>query len=83
MPMQSRWYAAGQKSQRRTSTVDIGTLEKDAHGSKLTSLIAHYSGKSPLVIMTLPKKHETSTPKAWLTSVDTLASPLERVIFVH
>eukprot|EP00620_Florenciella_sp_RCC1587_P017309 CAMPEP_0182575720 /NCGR_PEP_ID=MMETSP1324-20130603/31261_1 /TAXON_ID=236786 /ORGANISM="Florenciella sp., Strain RCC1587" /LENGTH=45 /DNA_ID= /DNA_START= /DNA_END= /DNA_ORIENTATION= len=33
--------------------------------------------------MTLPKKHANMTPAAWLTSVDTLASPLDRVIFVH
>jgi len=74
---------SGKKTRRSSTVVDLNTLDADEHGSKLTALIGHYSGSSPLVIMTLPKKHANMTPAAWLTSVDTLASPLDRVIFVH
>ena len=58
-------------------------LKSDKNGSKMTALLEKYSGKSPLVIVTLPKRRQAQTPHAWLQSAEDLVAPLKRVIFVQ
>lgn len=74
---------AGEEKEKSEDESVLDQIEKDEHGSKLTGLMKHYSRRSELVVLTMPKRQQGQEAKAWLTSVEELSTACKRVIFVH